>query len=289
MTNPIPVISIMLGTYNRYPFLKIAIESIRNNGITMPYEIIVVDGGSNDGTHEYLSQQKDVITIIQHNRGEWRGKKIHRRNYGYYTNFPQKLAHGKYVSMMSDDTLLIPNTIMNGYNHFEKKLQQGEKIGAIAYYFRNYPGDKQYSVYTTYANKIFVNHGMFLKKALEEVGYMDEEKYFFYCADVDLCLKLDEIGYKTIAHDTCVMEHFKHVGESNIVAESKRHKETWENFTKQWGHLGDVNDHGKKIFIDYDDTTHTAWAYRKKMAYYKYLAYRTALGIKRKIFKKPRS
>ncbi|MCK4664982.1 MAG: glycosyltransferase [Bacteroidales bacterium] len=43
-------ISVVLGSYNRKPFLEKAIESVRNNNIHLPYEIIVVDGGSTDGS-----------------------------------------------------------------------------------------------------------------------------------------------------------------------------------------------------------------------------------------------
>ncbi|UCF03833.1 MAG: glycosyltransferase, partial [Deltaproteobacteria bacterium] len=61
-------VSVVLGSYNRKRFLKAAIQSIRNNEILVPYEIIVVDGGSTDGSLSWLSKQKDIITILQHNR-----------------------------------------------------------------------------------------------------------------------------------------------------------------------------------------------------------------------------
>ncbi len=61
-------VSIVLGTYNRKAFLQEAIQSIRQNGITLPYEIIVVDGGSTDGSTEWLIDQSEIITIVQHNR-----------------------------------------------------------------------------------------------------------------------------------------------------------------------------------------------------------------------------
>ena len=48
--NEKPIISIVLGTYNRKNFLKETIKSIRNNNINVPYEIIVIDGGSSDGS-----------------------------------------------------------------------------------------------------------------------------------------------------------------------------------------------------------------------------------------------
>jgi glycosyltransferase involved in cell wall biosynthesis len=62
-------VSIVLGSYNRLPFLKLTIESIRREMENSAHEIIVVDGGSTDGSMEWLIQQKDVLTIIQNNRG----------------------------------------------------------------------------------------------------------------------------------------------------------------------------------------------------------------------------
>jgi glycosyltransferase involved in cell wall biosynthesis len=69
-------VSVVLGSYNRRRFLKATIQSIRNNGISVPYEIIVVDGGSTDGSLRWLSWQKDIITIVQHNQGSFRKAKL---------------------------------------------------------------------------------------------------------------------------------------------------------------------------------------------------------------------
>ena len=68
-------LSIVLGTYNRVSFLKIAIDSIRAelNRFNLTSEVIVVDGGSNDGTTGWLAKQRDIVSIIQHNRGTWKG------------------------------------------------------------------------------------------------------------------------------------------------------------------------------------------------------------------------
>src|SRR5262245_31491930 len=71
-----PRVSIVLGSYNRQPFLKAAIESVRSNCAGMAHEIIVIDGGSTDGSVEWLVSQKDILTIVQHNRGEFLGKAI---------------------------------------------------------------------------------------------------------------------------------------------------------------------------------------------------------------------
>src|SRR4051812_14880248 len=99
--------------------------------------MIVVDGGSTDGTLPWLIQQKDVISIVQHNRGEFRGRPIERRSWGYFMNLGFKATQGKYVLMLSDDCLLVPGAIDAGVQRFESLLAEGRKVGGVAFYFRN--------------------------------------------------------------------------------------------------------------------------------------------------------
>lgn len=214
-------ISIILGTYNRKKFIQLTIDSIRDEiaRSDFPCEIIVVDGGSTDGTLPWLSEQGDIITIIQHNRGTWRGKKIQRRSWGYFMNLGFKCAQYKYICMLSDDCLVVPNAIVNGYNLFEEKNKKGENIGAVAFYWRNWPDDEKFHVKCTIKDKMMVNHGLFLSEAIRSVNYIDEDSYKFYCADGDLALKLWNSGYIIIDSKNSLIEHYSHanigVRESN--------------------------------------------------------------------------
>ena len=57
-------LSVVMGSKNRKNLLKATINSIRTNGFNGNIEIIVVDGGSNDGTCDWLAKQTDVFTIV---------------------------------------------------------------------------------------------------------------------------------------------------------------------------------------------------------------------------------
>ena len=57
---------------------------------------------------------------------------------------------------------------------------------------------------------MFVNHGMFLRRILEEVGWCDEEHYRFYHADADLCLRIWRAGHRVEACESAYVEHFAH-------------------------------------------------------------------------------
>src|SRR5690606_25149333 len=123
------LVSIVFGSYNRRPYLEAALASIRAHDSGGPIEIIAVDGGSTDGALEYLVAQRDVITIVQHNRGEWLGKPVPRRSWGYFMNLAFKAAQGKYICMISDDCLLVPGAIREGIAAIESAVDAGERVG----------------------------------------------------------------------------------------------------------------------------------------------------------------
>lgn len=228
-----PLISVVLGTYNRLKFLKLTIDSIRKEITDLPAEIIVVDGGSTDGTLQWLVKQKDLITIVQHNRGKWNGKDIKRRSWGYFMNLGFKCAQGKYVCMLSDDCLVIPGAIVKGYNLFEEELSRGNKVGAMAFYWRNWPEQKKYWVCRTLSNNLTVNHGIYLKEALDNVNYIDED-YLFYHGDSDLCLKIWSHGYAVIESPDSYIEHFSHANITVRQSNLDHEKNDWDRFLKKW-------------------------------------------------------
>ena len=59
-------ISVVIPTYNRVQFLKRSIDAVINQTIK-PFEIIIVDDGSNDGTEALVFESKaktEELTIL---------------------------------------------------------------------------------------------------------------------------------------------------------------------------------------------------------------------------------
>lgn len=250
-------ISIILGSYNRKRFLKATIESIRSNNIKREYEIIVIDGGSSDGSIKYLIKQKDIITILQHNHGTWKGEKLRRKSWGFFMNLGFKSATGEYICMISDDCLLPKNVIVKGINEIERQAKE-KKIGGIAFYFRDWPNEKKYKVHYTYGDNLAINHGIYTKEALESVGYINDKDYQFYCADGDLSLKIWMKGYKIIRSKNCFVEHHAHAPSRRSHSSKLQYKKDQKNSKLNWSKLIEqTNDLGRWEFINIEDPNKT--------------------------------
>jgi GT2 family glycosyltransferase len=228
-------VSVVLGSFNRKSLLKLTIDSVRRelDVADFPHEIIVVDGGSTDGTPAWLARQKDIISLVQHNRGKWRGKPIERRSWGYFMNLGFKCAQGKYVCMLSDDALVVPGAIKLGIAHFERRLADGANVGAVPFYFLNYPFEPRYYVISL-GNYLYVNHGLYLNDALRSVGYIDELSYRFYAADVDLCLRMRAKGYSIEPCPDSKVIHFIHANLRGRGSNQLLYEQDERTFRSKW-------------------------------------------------------
>lgn len=256
---PTACVSVVLGTYNRLASLQLTIESIRSNGYDKPMEIIVIDGGSTDGTPDWLMRQSDIITIIQHNRGP---APVHKRkrSWGYFINLGFRIAQAPWVLMLSDDCLLLPNAITEAESHARSLKDQGRKIGGVAFYFRDWPNDEEprYFVQHTIGGMLMVNHGFFSKEALETVGYAEEEEFSFYKADSDLCLKIWHAGYEIADCKASFVEHLLLPSELLRTANTQSMNDDRLSLFNRWDGIYekiDYPDMFKKAYREYSDYT----------------------------------
>jgi len=75
-------ISVFIPTYNRYTFLKRALESVYTQTYT-PAEVIVIDDGSTDNTNQILQDFPNIIYIYQENSGVSFARNLGIKNANY--------------------------------------------------------------------------------------------------------------------------------------------------------------------------------------------------------------
>lgn len=105
------VISVVSGTYNRLNSVQRMVQSVRSSigPYRASYEVVLVDGGSTDGTIEWVRQQSD-IKLIEH--GALHGA-VRAFNDG------AKAARGMYVILANDDITFLDQSIFTSIEHMQ--------------------------------------------------------------------------------------------------------------------------------------------------------------------------
>ena len=89
-----PLVSIIIPTYDRWPMLCEAVESVRGQ-TCRDFELIVVDDGSEDGTSENLARYGPGLRLLRQRRGGAAAA----RNTGV------RSSTGKYLAFLDSDDL----------------------------------------------------------------------------------------------------------------------------------------------------------------------------------------
>ena len=137
-----PLVSVVMLTYKRADILPQAIESILAQ--TNPdFELIILNDGSPDNTDEVVKKYKDKR--IRYYKNE------QNKGIAYSRNRVASLARGKYIMIMDDDDISLPERI-------EKQVQYLEThpdITVLAGQIKDYP------------KRIYENHNMIISKLIQ--------------------------------------------------------------------------------------------------------------------------
>ncbi len=147
MVNPL-LVSIILPTYNREEYIKIAVESALNQSYKN-IELIIIDDGSSDRTKDVISPylaDSRVRYIYQDNKGQ-----------AYAMNKGFKMAAGDIVCWIDSDDVYLPGTIKKIVEIFRKRpdvdvvfgdLLISDKNGKIIDYWKRLDFDMEALIYT---------------------------------------------------------------------------------------------------------------------------------------------
>ena len=110
MRDSMPVISIVTPSYNMLPYLKLCSASVKDqNG---QVEHIVFDGGSTDGTADWLREQRNIISVSEKDKGMY-----------HALNKAIDMARGDIIGHLNCDEQYLPGTLKMIINFFDKNPQ----------------------------------------------------------------------------------------------------------------------------------------------------------------------
>ena len=173
---------ILVGTYNRLEFLKRVLESLRN-GVEVPHEVIVIDGGSTDGTVEYLKSCPDVLPVLQ-------GKLLGPAK-AY--NEVWRRIDSRYTCWLSDDTEIVKGAMHEALNI----LECNPSIGMVGLKMKDVTKGNPYQGSFSPYGILNCAHAVLSTSLLSSVGYFNED-YPFYMIDPDLTASVLCTGKKVV-------------------------------------------------------------------------------------------
>lgn len=240
-----PKVSIIILNWNRLGYLKQCIENAVKNTSYSNYEIIVFDNGSREPeTREYLSSLPHKGIMNPTNLGFARGN-----------NEAARYATGEYLLFLNNDTIPHPGWLEEMVRLVVDSLKCGIVGGKLLYpdgriqhigvyfdfkgrrkhYFKRYEDNIPEAREVRECEAVTGACMLIRRDIFEKVGGFDE-RFIHGSEDIDLCLKVRELGYKVFFCPTSILTHFEGVTGKGLGRGFKK-RSTRRNdrlFAKKW-------------------------------------------------------
>lgn len=202
--------SVVIPTYNRKPILEKCLRALErqklsDTSVIEGYEILLVDDGSTDGTLEWLKQQAasftHVVALSQNHQGQ-----ATARNLGV------QQAKGEIIVFVDSDVVVTENFLQAHANVLVQGNPQGEPVfsyGRIVNTFNfDNPTTEPYKLTDFSAAYFDTCNVAIARKWLEKAGLFDPEFKQYGWEDLELGVRLKQLGLKLIKCPEAVGYHW---------------------------------------------------------------------------------
>lgn len=204
---------IILPAWNQLEMTKNCLDSVLEY-TDHPYRLIVIDNGSEKETAEYLRQfseeHKDLVHLIRNDVNE---------GYIKATNKGMKASNGKYVCLLSNDTVVYPNWLSSMIEIAELESDIGLVNPASNHFGYSSMSDIPNGPSPYIGMGRCIGFCMLIKRELmDKIGYLDERFGIGYGEDDAYSICAHNAGYR------CVMAkkaYVYHVGKKTFGNDKK--------------------------------------------------------------------
>lgn len=199
---------VLVATYNRLELLKQTLDSIAA-GTSCDHEVMVIDGGSKDGTIEFITTHPAVTPVLQ---GALVGT---ARAY----NRVWRHVESRYTCWLSDDTTVTPGTLDAAVG----MLEGDRRIGMVGLKMKDTAGPWTGEPYVGGISEFGIlncNHGVLRTDLLAAVGYFNEG-YRSYHIDPDLTASVLCTGRRVVMTKRIGVLHRREWAEAGLEAKMK--------------------------------------------------------------------
>lgn len=221
-----PLVSIILVSYNSATIIKNCLQSLRQFNQSIPVEIIVVDNASQDGSPAIIEQYFPEVNLL---------KETVNHGFGKGNNIGAKVAQGEFILFLNTDTILTSDFLPS----LLEVMQQDNQVGIIAPRLVNRDGSLQISTspaisikgeYIAQKRSHQYRQGKNLQKIIQAFAQQQEvdivvgaaflirrklfeqlrgfdENFFMYFEEADLCQRSQYLGWKIIYYPQVSLIH----------------------------------------------------------------------------------
>jgi len=196
----LPLVSVVIPTFNSENFIKETIYSVLNQTY-QNFEIVIVDDESTDNTVSILQNLSDKDKRITYYQIPHSGRPSVPRNYGV------EKSNGEYIAFLDSDDIWVKNKLEKQLSEFEKhpdyilvysmSVTFGD-VNIFSPYYEVLPllhkASKNKNDLLKIGNTITCSSVLLKKETLQKVKGFDEDIKLKAVEDYDLWIRLSELG-----------------------------------------------------------------------------------------------
>jgi len=230
-------LSICIVNWNSIEYITKCLDSVEAYSESLQIEVIVVDNHSSDNSVEVLEQDYPEVQLIKNDENHGFGRASNQAIYK---------SRGKYILILNPDIRLVEPC----FKDMIKVIEEKQDAGCVSCRLINQNGKFQDNYFYSFPNAYneFFREGLFLDKIIRKSNpelnnlpvtklhwatgacmlFKNEvlkklkgfdEQFFMYSEDIDLCYRLQSIGYHVYGLNTHKMYH--HLGAASAKNDNK--------------------------------------------------------------------
>lgn len=250
-------LSIIIVNWNTKDLLRECLHSLQEGFVALATEIHVVDNGSTDGSIEMVESEFPQIILT---------KNYSNLGFARANNLALRSATGRFLLLLNSDTVVrsgavegliqtmeadssigvaglqllnSDGSLQNSICTFPSLLTELTNKSILRLLFPSrFPG-KEHRITAPKAVEAIIGSCMLVRKeAVEEVGLLDED-FFFFLEETDWCLRMHKAGWKVVFDPRYSIFHLqgKSAAKVNVRARIEYWRSRYTYFRKHFGML----------------------------------------------------
>ncbi len=196
----LPSVSLVIAVYNQLRYTQQCLESIARC-TDVPYELILVDNGSSDGTREFLTTLN--VKVINN-----------KTNLGCAKAWNQgvRASKGDVIGILNNDIVLTPGWLVKLAGFLERAgcgiVSPSAREGMLDYDLDSYAAEFARRCADATRSEIYGPCMLIRRKVFDQIGLFDETFSYGGCEDIDFLWRAKQAGFSVGMTGSVLIHHF---------------------------------------------------------------------------------